>query len=156
MEFGNYGRIESKIVHSFPFHQLSLLLANIFCHYSDPFTLYTPRPPSTSSVVPVMKELCSEARNQAALAMSVGAVSLCIGSVCSSLRRLSAASASDPMLFTSLFQVSGLSLMYWQGLCHVSRLGPCSTYMPVSPTAGQMQLKRMVGAYSSAMVFEAV
>ena len=37
---------------------------------------------------------------------------------------------------------------------HVERVQ--EDYIDVCPTAGQMQLKRMVGAYSNAMLFDAI
>lgn len=49
-----------------------------------------------------MKEASSEAKNHAALAMSDGSVTRLIGSISSSLRSLSFASAPFPMLASSL------------------------------------------------------
>lgn len=98
-------------------------------------------------VVPVINELSSEARNHAAFAMSLGFVILFMGSISSNLRRRSSESAPVPMLFSSLrVPISALQ--------DTSPLN--FTHMLVSPTAGKMQLNRIVGAYSNAIVLDAV
>lgn len=102
-------------------------------------------------VVPVMKELWSDPRNHAAFPISVGSVTLPIGNDCSNWRRFSSPSTPVPVLARSL------------KVAHISRCGSSEgvagkgalANIDVFPTAGQMQLNRIVGAYSNAIVLVA-